>query len=87
MTYREETHTVECQAKRMIMAIENLRDEFESYSDDIAFRVALQDNAALTWADVLADPEQVGIEDMICYCHVKAQALAELVLGATEIHD
>lgn len=83
MSYREETHSVECQAATMIAAIENLRDAHKTVntgSANITFRIALQNNTALQWADVLLDPEQVGIVDVftVCKCEVKFQAAYEL---------
>jgi hypothetical protein len=81
MTYREETHSVECYANAIKCALENLRDEHITKSGDdfrTAFNMEVRNNGTLvTWADMYQNPEQVGHADMICTCEVKAQYAVE----------
>jgi hypothetical protein len=59
---REWLHTKECLAEALIAAIENARDSDTGYSD-FEFRIALQNNELLEWADdYLAD----GTKTCIC---------------------
>jgi len=85
MTYREELHSKECQANRLITAIQNLRDNETASAFD--FRLAAQSNDFLTEADTLLDPEEVGRDTFLefCICEVKAQYLVEMDLGGQEV--
>lgn len=53
----EQGHTAQCMAKAMIAAIENLRDSTildcsrQGMGTETSFRLALQDNTPLAWAD------------------------------------
>jgi len=56
----EQGHTKACLAKAMIVAIENLRDD---ETTDVEFRVMVQANTALEWADMYLEQGMT-----VCLC-------------------
>ena len=56
----EQGHTKACLAAAVICAVENLRDDSES---DITFRLDLQNNMPLVWADIYLEE---GTATCIC---------------------
>lgn len=56
----EQGHTKRCLAKALIAAIENLRDDSGS---DVDFRIAVQDNVPLEWADSYLTE---GVTECLC---------------------
>lgn len=57
----EYLHSSKCLAHALICAVENMRD---SHSDALAFRMAVQENRQLSWAD-----EYLASGTADCLCH------------------
>lgn len=76
-------HDKRCLAHAVICAVENLRDA----EDDLGFRVGMQDNLPLTWAD-----EYLAAGTVSCLCgyrlaHNYAEALRENAKAADDRGD